>query len=236
MAAWVRDKNELQRSIEVKVRAMRGRALVTGDERFTIFGAINEAIIDLSIERGLDAPKVITTDTTVDTVADQNYVDLGSSVIQVVDKTVRIVAEKIILTYFKGAISDFYRFDPGEDFSSTFPTYYAMDTDGSGTMRMLLRPTPDAIYTIALKIESIPDEDSISTFPGWYHPALRSLSTAIALENLGLDGRADQARYNKRLMDIREKMRGRSGPQHIQMQQRTYRPIADELRIRGGIV
>jgi len=236
MAVWSRTKNSLQRSIEVKVRALRGRALVTGDERFIIFGAINEAIIDLSIERGLDAPKVITTDTTVDTVADQNYVDLGSSVVQVIDGTVRIVAEDIILSYFTGGISDFYRFDPGEDFSSTFPTYYAMDTDGSGTMRMLLRGIPDAVYTIALKVESIPDEDSISTFPGWYHPALRSLSTAIALENLGLDGRADQGRYAERLKNIREKMRGRSGPIHIQMQQRASRPIADELRISGGIV
>ena len=111
-----------------------------------------------------------------------------------------------------------------------------MDTDGSGTMRMLLRGIPDAVYTIALKVESIPDEDGISTFPGWYHPALRSLSTAIALENLGLDGRADQGRYAERLKNIREKMRGRSGPIHIQMQQRASRPIADELRISGGIV
>lgn len=235
MAVWTLTKSELQRSIETKVRALRGRASVTAEERFVIFGAINEAIIDLSIERGLDAPKVITTDTTVATVASQNYVDLDSSVIQVVDGTVRIISEQIILRYFKGAISDFYRFDPGEDFSSTFPSYYAMDTDGSGTMRMLLRSTPDAIYTISLKVESLPDEDSISTFPGWYHPALRSLSTAIALENVGLDGRADQGRYQERLKNIREKMRGRSGPFHIPMRQRVVRPVAAELRIRGSI-
>jgi len=236
MAVWSTTKNDLQRSIEVKVRALRARALVTGDERFIIFGAINEAIIDLSIERGLDAPKVITSETTVDTVAEQNYVDLASTVVNVVDGTVRIVAEDTILTRFSGGIPDFYRFDPGEDISATYPTYYALGTDGSGTTRLHLRCTPDAIYTIALHVESVPDEDSISTFPGWYHPALRSLSTAIALENLGLDGRADQARYNERLKNIRDKMRGHSGPIHIQMRQQTTKPIADELRISGGIV
>lgn len=235
MAAWTRSKAELQRSIETKVRAIRGRALTTADERFVIFGAINEAIIDLSLERGLDAPKVITTNTTVSTVADQNYVDLDSAVIQVIDGTVRIIAESIILKAFSGAIADFYRFDPGEDISSSFPSLYAMDTDGSGTMRMLLRGTPDAIYTIDLKVESIPDEDSVGTFPGWYHPALRSKATSIALENLGLDGRADELRYRGRLANIREKMRGRSGPFHIPMRQRASRPVADELRISGGL-
>ncbi len=231
MAVWTLTKNSIQRSIETKLRAINRRALITNEERFVIFGAINEAIIDLSIERGLDAPKVITTNTTVATVANQNYVDLDASVIQVIDGTVRIIAEDIILTYFKGGIADFYRFDPGEDISSSFPAYYAMDTDGSGTMRMLLRGTPDAVYTIDLKVESVPDEDSISTFPGWYHPALRSLSMAIALENLGQDGRTDQARYNDRLKNIREKMRGRSGPFHIPMrQQQVVRPVAPELR------
>ena len=100
---------------------------------------------------------------------------------------------------------------------------------------MLLRPIPDGVYTIAMKVEKVPDEDSISTFPGWYHPALRSLSSALALEGLGLDGRADQGRYNDRLKNIREKMRGHSGPIHIPIQQRRARPVADELRIRGSI-
>jgi len=236
MAVWTRNKNKLQRSIEVKVRALRGRALVTAEERFIIFGAINEAIIDLSIERGVDAPKVITVADTEDTTAGTNYVDLDAEVINVVDGTVRIEAEGIILSRFEGGITDFYAVDPGEDISSTFPIRYALDTDGSGVLRMLLRPIPDGTYTIAMKVEKIPDEDGISTYPGWYHPALRSLSTAIALENLGLDGRADQARYNERLKNIRDKMRGHSGPIHIQMQQRRAKPIADELRISGGIV
>lgn len=236
MAIWERTKNELQRHIETTVRNLRGNvALVTAEDRFTVFGAINEALIDFSLERSIDVPKTVMSDTTVDTVADQAYVDLDSEVINVIDGSVRIVAESHMLTYFSGGITDFYAFDPGENISSTFPSYYTIDTDGSGTMRMLLRNTPNAVYTIALKVESMPDEDDISSLPGWYHGLLRSLATAIALENLGLDGRVHQGRFEERLKNIRDKQRGRSGPVHIPLRQTGTRYVAPELRISGDI-
>jgi hypothetical protein len=239
MAVWSRTRNELQRHIETTVRNLRGNiGLITAEDRFTIFGAINEAVIDFSLERSIDVPKTVMSDTTATTVADQAYVDLGSSVIHVVEGSVRIVAEDHILTYFPGGITDFYAFDPGEDIASTYPTYYALDTDGSGTMRMLLRCTPDAAYTINLKVESIPDEVGTSlpsTLPGWYHGMLRSLATAIALENLGLDGSVHRGRFEERLKNIREKQRGRTGPAHVQLRERYARPIAPELRISGSI-
>lgn len=239
MALWTRTKNQLQRNIETTVRAMRGNvAIITAEDRFTIFGAINEALIDFSLERSLDVPKTIMSDTTADTVADQAYVDLNASVVNVVDGSVRIEAEDHILTYFSGGITDFYIFDPGEDISSTYPSYYAIDTDGAGTMRMLLRNTPDAVYTIAMKVESMPDEVGTSlpsTLPGWYHGLLRSLATAIALENLGLDGRVHQARYEERLKNIRDKQRGRTGPIHLPLRQTGTHYVAPELRISGSI-
>jgi hypothetical protein len=240
MAVWSRTKNDLQRSIEGTVRAMRGNvALISAEDRFAIFGAINEALIDFSLERSIDVPKTIMSDTTIATVAGQAYVDLDSAVVNVIDGTVRIVAEKHILTYFSGGITDFYRFDPGEDIESTYPSYYAIDTDGSGTMRMLLRSTPNAVYTINLKVESMPDEVSTNltdVLPGWYHGMLRSLATAIALESLGLDGRVHQGRFEERLKNIREKQRGRSGPAHVQLREnRGTSYVAPELRISGSI-
>jgi len=219
MAAWSLSFNVIQRTIEAKVVRLSGRAQITANDRKSIYGAINEALIDFSIDRSLDAPKVITSHTTLTTVASQNYVDLPSTAIQVVDGTVRIISEGVILTPFFGDLGSFYRWDPRENSASSFPTKYAMDTDGSGILRMRLRNTPGQVYTIDLDIESIPDEDSVSTFPGWYHPALRSKATSIALDALGLDGRADEARYQDRKKDIREKMRGHSGPQHIQMRE-----------------
>lgn len=235
MAVWSLTKAEMTRSIEAKIRTIRGKGLVTGEERFLVFNAINEALIDFCVERGIDTPKVITVDDTEDTTAGTNYVDLDAEVVGVVDGTVRIVAEKIILRRFSGGISDFYRFDVGENFSAAFPRYYALDTDGSGVMRMLLRGIPNATYTIAMKVEKIPEEDAISTFPGWYHPALRSLATSLALESLGYDGRTDMRRYKERLKNIGDKMRGHDGPIHIQPHRAATRRVADELRISGGL-
>jgi hypothetical protein len=234
MAVWDRTKAELQRHIETSVRSARGNvAIITAEDRFSIFGAINEAIIDMSLERGIDIPKPILSDTSVDTVANQNYVDLAAGVIQVMDGTVRIEAEDQILSPM--SISAFYAIDPGEDVTASFPTRYAIDTNGSGNMRLLLRDTPDSVKTIDFKAQTMPDEDSISSFPGWYHGMLRSLATSIALESLGLPVGTHQQRYNERLKNIREKQRGRDGPEHLQLRERTARPVAPELRISGSI-
>jgi len=235
MALWTRTKNDLQRHIETALRALRGNtAIITAEDRFTIFGAINEAIIDLSLERGIDAPKPIISDTAATTVAGQNYVDLSASVTQVIDGTVRIAAEDQILSPMD--LTEFYAYDPGEDASSSAcPAFYAIDTNGSGAIRLRLRDIPDTAYTIDMKVETMPDEDSISTFPGWYHGLLRSLATAIALENLGLPGAAYQMRYEERLKNIREKQRGRSGPVHLPIRESIARPAAPELRISGDI-
>lgn len=234
MAIWDRTKNELQRHIETTVRTMRkGVAIITAEERFTIFGAINEAIIDIALERSIDAPKAITSDTTATTTASTAYVDLASTIINVVDGTVRITAEDQILT--RMSIAEFYAFDVGEDITG-LPYLYALDTNGSGALRLLLRPTPDAVYTIAYKAESMPDEDEVSQFPGWYHGLLRSLATALALENLGINSVAQRFQYEEKLKNIRDKQRGFSGPIHIPLRSTTMRPTAPELRISGGNV
>ncbi len=234
MSVWSRSKAELQRSIETTVRSARkGVAIITADDRFSVFGAINEALIDISLERGIDVPKPILSNTTVDTVANQNYVDLGDGVIQVMDGTVRIMAEDQMLSPM--SIAAFYGVDPGEDVTASFPTRYAIDTNGSGVMRLLLRDTPDSVKTIAFKAQTMPDEDDVGALPGWYHGMLRSLATSIALESLGLPVGTHQQRYGERLKNIREVQRGRDGPQHLQLRQGGMRSVASELRISGSI-
>lgn len=224
MALWSRTKTELQRLIENKARRLSGTVILTADDRFAIFSAINASLIDISIERGFDILKVITSDTTVSTVAGQNYVDLSAAIVNVIDGSLRIIAEDQILSPM--SLSAFYAIDPGEDVSH-LPSFYAIDTNGSGGYRLLLRDTPDAVYTIDLKVESIPDEDSVSTLPGWMHGLLWSLSASVALEALGFDGGQDWGRYQERLKNVREKQRGRSGPSYLpssKAQARSYDP------------
>ena len=219
MAQWSLTIADTQRMIETTVRTARGqRAEITGEERFVIRNLINESLVDFTLDRGIDVPKTSMIDTTATIIAEQNFVDLASGVIQVVDGTVRIIAEGQVLTYFSGGLSDFYRFDPRENFSSSFPTAYAIDTNENGAIRLRLRPTPSKANTIDLKVEQMVDEDDVSDFPGWYHGALRSLATAIVLETLSLPGAViHQSRYEDRYRNIREKQRGRSGPQHLQL-------------------
>jgi hypothetical protein len=215
--------------IETSVRSARkGVAVVTGAEQFAIFGAINEALIDIGLEPGIDVPKAIMSDTTAATTADTNYVDLDAAIVNVVDGTVRIVAEDTILERI--SLAEFYAIDPGEDTASTYPTAYALDTDGAGAIRLRLRTIPDAAYTINMNVETLPDEDTVGDLPDWYHPALRSLATALSLEILSLDPRFHQARYDKRIAAIRDKNRGFSGPMHLPLRTRAVRQVASELR------
>lgn len=219
MAVWSLTLNNMQRMIETTVRTVRSqRAEITGEERFVVRNCINEALVDFTLDRGIDVPKTSMIDTTATIIAEQNFVDLTAGVIQVVDGTVRIIAEGQVLSYFSGGLSDFYRSDPRENFTASFPTAYAIDTNESGAIRLRLRPTPSQTNTIDLKVEMMVDEDDVSDFPGWYHGALRSLATAIVLEALSLPGAAiHQGRYEDRYRNIREKQRGRSGPQHLQV-------------------
>lgn len=227
MAVWTSTKIELQRLISNKVRRLSGSVIITADDRFAIFSAINTALIDISIERGFDILKVITSDTTATTVANQNYVDLDAAIINVIDGSLRIVAENQILSPM--SLSDFYAIDPGED-STHLPSRYAIDTNGSGAIRLLLRDTPDAIYTINLKVESIPEEDGVSTLPGWMHGLLWSLAASIALEALGYDPTVDWNRYQERLKNVVPKQRGRSGPFHLPSRKRTVPYRHPQLR------
>lgn len=217
--------------VEIAVRTARGqRAEMTADDRFAIRNKINAAFVKFTIDRGLDEPKTAMIDTTATTVADQNFVDLASTAIQVVDGTVRIVAEKQILTPFRGSLTAFYAFDPGEDFSGPWPTRYAIDTNESGAIRLRLRPTPSRADTINLKVEAVVDEDDISDFPSWQHDMLLCLATAKAFTALSLDGRVHQLEYDEWLRDIREKQRGRSGPIHIPLRQRAARSVSPQQR------
>ena len=209
----------MQRMIETSVRTARGqRAEMTGNDRFVIRNCINEALVDFTLDRGIDVPKTSMIDTTATIVADQAYVDLDSNVVQVVDRTVRITSEGQILTYFNGGLGDFYRYDPRENFTASFPDHYAIDTNESGAIRLRLRPTPSQASTLSLKVEAMVDEDDVGDFPGWYHGALRCLATAIVSEALNVPGAGvHQTRYEDRYRNIRQKQRGRSGPSHLQM-------------------
>ena len=81
---------------------------------------------------------------------------------------------------------------------------------------MRLKPIPDAVYTIAFIGESVPDEDSISTFPVWTHACLKDKATENALRDLGFFNESVpfQLSYKKRIQDNKASQ-GHDGPRHI---------------------
>ncbi len=231
MAKYSLTISELKERIKVIVRRLSGATILTRQQIITIGDAINEAVIDLSTERATDI-KVITTDTTVTTIANQNYVDLASGVIGVSSGTVRIISERVILTRID--LDQFYALDV-EESATGVPSVYAIDSSGTAdVIRMRLRDIPDSAYTINMTVSTIPDEDSISTISSYVHGMLASLSTSIALESLGfpIEGQAYQARYNERLKNFVSQQRGDSGPVHIRKQSQGARLRDPQSRAR----
>ena len=217
MAKYSLTISELRERIKVIVRRLSGATILSRQQIIAIGDAINEAIIDLSTERATDI-KVITTDTTVTTTANQNYVDLASGVIGVSSGTVRIISERVILTRID--LDQFYALDV-EESATGVPTVYVIDSSGTADIiRMRLRDIPDSAYTINMTVSTIPDEDSISTITSYVHGMLASLSMSIALESLGfpIEAIPYQNRYNERLKNYVSQQRGDSGPIHIRRQ------------------
>ncbi len=218
MALWSLSVPDLRRRIERIYLRLTGQESVMAEDRLIITDAINRAIIDLSTDRGFDELKFIMSDTTVSTVANQNWVDLGSGVIGVISGTLRIKAERRLLTRIN---LQMFTASDVEEISDGTPSFYALDQGAStGLLRLRLRPTPNQVFTIDLKVQTIPDEDSISTIPGWMHHVLQSLATSIALESLGMpvEARPFKISYEENIKNVREQQRGDSGPQHVQVQ------------------
>lgn len=220
MAKYSLTISELRERIKVIVRRLSGSLTLTRQQVITINDSMNEAIIDMSTERATDI-KVVTSDVTVTTTANQNYVDLASGVIGVTNGTVRIIAERVILSRID--LDQFYGIDVQED-STGVPSVYAIDSSGTAdVIRMRLRDIPNTAYTINMTVSTIPDDDSISTMSSYMHGMLASLSTSIALESLGfpIEAAPYQRRYEERLKNFVSQQRGDGGPVHIRKQNQT---------------
>ena len=233
MALWSLSVSDLKRRVNRTFLRISGESTVMHEDQLIINDAINRAIIDLSTDRGFDELKFIMSDATVTTVANQNWVDLDAGIIGVISGTIRIKAEPILLTRI--SLQQFTAFDVQEIGGDT-PAAYAIDQGATADqIRLRLRPTPNRVLTIDLKVQTIPDEDSIGTVPGWMHSLLRSLATKIALEDLGFPVEAIPFKrsFDENITNAREQQRGDSGPQHVQMQREGF--LGTDIQSRAQI-
>ena len=90
MAIWSTTKQDIVNRIETLIRSLRGKETITYGERQVISDAINTALIDVTLDYGVEHWRFLRSETTATTVVGQNFVDLAANIFKVVAGTVRI--------------------------------------------------------------------------------------------------------------------------------------------------
>jgi hypothetical protein len=214
MAIWSLTKAKILNHIETLLRRLTGQDVTTSLEKKIIGDAFNAALVDLCMDAGISSWRFMESEESVNTAAGTKYVDLSENVYNIKTGTVRIGDETALLT--AAPIESITIADPGEE-SSGLPRYYAITaSDDAETMRMILYPIPDAVYTISLIAETIPDEDAISGLPAWTHACLKDKATENALRDLGLAeaGLPFRSSYESRKQNAKDHQ-GHDGPSYI---------------------
>lgn len=214
MALWALTKNRIIDQIETILRRLTNKETPTYQERKTIEDAINAAIIDLCLDNSISRWRFIQSDETATTTNGTQYADLDANIFNIVSGTVRIEDKDVNL--YPAELEFIYSSDPGRDDTGQ-PVWYAIDSsDDPETIRMVFKPIPDAAYTVAFVAETIPDENSISSFPSWTHACLKDKATENALRDLGLfnESMPFKMSYEKRKNDNKSSQ-GLDTPRHI---------------------
>lgn len=207
-------KTEVINRIETLVRRLTKQESLSYMEHKLVEDAFNSAIVDMCVDTAIPHWRFLLEDVTADTTSGTAYVDIDANVFNVISGTVRIEAENATLD--AKSLEALYSSDPGIEATGP-PLYYAFDSSASvDQIRLRLWPVPDATYTIAFVAESIPDEDSIASFPSWMHSCLKDKAFELALRDLGLfiESAIYAASYEKR-KHAHKQSQGYDGPRHI---------------------
>lgn len=206
MAAWNQTLAQLKDHIENFYMDASDNDMITYSEATVISDAINQALIDISMDFGLRRFTFLKKDTTINTIADQGYVDLATNITGIESNTVVIKSEdaslKIMnLDYIKTV-------DPDLSEKGT-PAMYAFDSGETADLfRLQLWPIPDKVYAIDFVAKKVIDEDGVGEVPSWFHPAMEDKAKGIALRNLRLyqDSAIFEASYEMRKQNAKVAM------------------------------
>ena len=175
--------NEIVSEIQQLLRNVTGRQELAAMERDVIQSAIIDAYQFVLLEYGITRFRFDEVETTLTTVADQNYVDLDEYIYGVKGGSVRIPSERVNLGIIDEA--KIYNVDPGADYTG-IPYAYAYGSSGDpNVLRVILYPIPDAVYTINLKAYKYPT-DVMTEFPIDLMSAIKNKSKSLACLGLGL--------------------------------------------------
>jgi hypothetical protein len=218
MAVWSITFNQIVSSIVHLFKEQTSRKVATYTEQEVIRNSVNEALQQLSEERGVPRWEYNQAAIQLTCVANQKYVDLPTTAMTLITGTVRIETEEQYLSPI--SMEALYGIDIDRD-ETGVPSCYAHDTTAAGVTRLQLYPVPDSAYTIDAYCESINDTSSIASLPPWFIGCVLDLATAIAMRRLGFGNPLQyMMAYEHALLNHKDKQ-GYDGPTSINRHQRS---------------
>jgi len=205
--------NSIRTETEALFRNITGKKAFTAVEGDIVNSAIVDAYQFALLEYGISTFKFHEEADTIDTVADQTYVDLDEYVFKVVNGTVRIPAQNQLL----GLINEveIFQADPALETTGIPQAYAYTNSSDPNVVRLALWPTPDAVYTIYLK-QLVYPTDVMTNFPIALQSAIKNKAKGLAVMGLGLGQLKPQ--FDNAYEEIIAKVKdgfNYEGPRHI---------------------
>jgi len=175
--------NDIKTELEILYKNVTGRPNLTAIETDIIYSSIVDAMQYVLLEYGVETFKFQEQTIEVDTTSGTNYIDLDTYVYKVLAGTVRITAEDHILSVIDE--TQVYAVDPDLSETGLPDTYSFLNSGTLNVMRLLLYPTPDAVYTVTLNVLQYP-EDELTEFPSNLMSAIKNKTKELAVLGLGM--------------------------------------------------
>ena len=175
--------NDIQNEMAILYRNLAGKDQFTAGEVDIVQSSIIDAYQIAIREYGITSFRFQEEDVTEATTSGTNYIDLDEYIYRVVPGSVRIPASGQQL----GLIDEVAIFQRDPEAQETGePTAYAYQNSGDpNVMRLRLYPTPDAAYTIYMKVLKYPT-DVITNFPTDLMAAIKNKAKALSCLGLGV--------------------------------------------------
>ena len=175
--------NDIKTEMEILYRNVTGRTQLTAGDTDIVYSAIVDSFQLVLLEYGVSTFKFHQLSLEVDTVADQNYIELDDYIFRVMGNTVRIPAEESML----GLVDEIavYNSDPKLDKTGIPYMYAYTGPSDPNAIRLLLWPIPDKVYTINMQVLKYPT-DTITEFPVYLASAIKNKAKSLACLGLGL--------------------------------------------------
>jgi len=211
--SWQSTYTKILNSVTYLFQQSAGKEQPTFMERQIIGDAVNEALLQVLVSRGVDRWNFNVSHTTATCTAGSRELTLPDGTLTVMNGSVRIPSEKQSL--FLTNLECIFQSDNADE-DNGIPLFYAFDsTSDPDTPQLVLAPIPDADYVVEFAVEKLCSADTVEEFPSYLHGPITDLATAITMRRLGFGNPLlYEEAYREGEMNANNKL-GDDGPMHI---------------------